>query len=128
MNVNIRNLELALKVFSKVLPPIKYSINREGTQISLTNQLHRPRKSRGSKSKRAKLFYAFLFERGDLLAYIHNVFSHNNRYVMRNIGIGITQTTGFIDEAFEWSRSPQGDPYWQACHDEWLEYITQNEL
>lgn len=124
MNIPVRDLDLAIKLLTKTLPPIVFSISRDKQTISLVNLLHTPRKTRGSKSKIALQFYTFLFNRGDLISYIHNVFQHCDLDGSLQEHIPDMEASDYIDEAFPWRRTTQQDEYWNRCHVEWLDTLT----
>lgn len=128
MILHINDLDTALGILNRVLPPIKYSINRDKNAISLTTELYKARKTRGSKSRRALAFYHFLFNRGDLILYIHNVFRYNTERLLF-IGAPFKQSAeDFIDQAFIWGNTEEDEVYWMECHEEWLEYDRENNL
>ncbi len=102
------------RILNNCLPPIKFSVDRRGHRISITENLGRICYTTGKTTPGALKFYSFLQEKGVLEAFITKSFSGN---VVSHIINGDKVLIGsWVRYSFSWEDNVH---FWERISRQW---------
>ena len=111
MIINTTNISKSVRFLNAVLPAIVYSEGQDNT-ISLVKSIGDMKTTVGTNSEQSILLYNFLYQEGELLSFITNIFKFGDNCVIPASGI----VSDPINNAFSWSNTAQGHIYWHNIY------------
>ena len=117
MEILVKDITAATSFLSNTLPPIAYSVNSEGTKVSLVADIGSKETTSGNITEDKLILYNFLYSKRVLVMYIKNVFIFKRGHISSEYPLGN------LENAFRWSATDEGFDFWYDLSVEFREII-----